>query len=710
MDKTKLYTTDFGGRELKVTLVNWAEQTSGSVLMQYGETVMLATAVMSGTPREGIDFFPLLVDYQERFYASGKIKGSRFIKREGRPSDEATLTGRVIDRSIRPRFDMRIRNDVQVVVTVLSYDKANDPEIPSIIASSLALSLSDIPWKGPMGAVRVGKIDDKFVLNPTIEDAEKCSVLATISGSDDLISMIEVESSEADEKEVLEAFEFGKKYVKKIVEFQNDIISENGKAKTKIDLPDTDDELKAEVEKLLDKKLEEALFKEIKKERMDAVSDLKKEIEHSLEKKYSAEKPENVRAGLEFFEDRIDELVHKNILDKERRVDGRKLDELRSLSCEVGMLPRTHGSGLFMRGNTHVLGALTLGTPKEEQIIDEMQEEYKKRFMLHYNFPGFSVGEVSPMRSPSRRDIGHGALAEKALKPLIPSKEDFPYTIRIVSEILSSNGSSSMASVCAGSLCMMDGGVPIKRPAAGIAMGLMTDESGRFKVLTDIQGPEDHYGDMDLKIAGTRNGITAVQMDVKVDGVTQDMLEQGFKQAKKARLEILDVMESTIAEPRKSLSAHAPRILIIQINPEKIRDVIGPGGKVINGLIDETGVLSIDIEDDGKIYVAAGPDSEEGANRAISLIKDITREIKIGEVFMAKVVKIADFGAFVELTRKHEGLVHVSELSDKYVSKVGDVVKMGDTLRVRVIRIDEQGKIALSAKNIEPNTTPNTKN
>jgi len=702
VDKTKLYTTDFGGRELKITLVNWAEQASGSVLVQYGETVVLTTAVMSGTPREGIDFFPLLVDYQERFYASGKIKGSRFIKREGRPSDEATLTGRVIDRSIRPRFDMRIRNDVQVVVTVLSYDKANDPEIPSIIASSLALSLSDIPWKGPMGAVRVGKIDDKFVLNPTVEDAEKCSVLATISGSDDLISMIEVESNEADEKEVLEAFEFGKKYVKKIVEFQNDIISENGKAKVKIDLPDTDVELKAEVEKLLDKKLEEALFKELKKERMDAVGDLKKEIKHSLEEKYNEEKPENVRAGLELFEDKIDELVHKNILDKERRVDGRKLDELRDLSCEVGMLPRTHGSGLFMRGNTHALGALTLGTPKEEQIIDEMQEEYKKRFMLHYNFPGFSVGEVSPMRGPSRRDLGHGALAEKALKSLIPSKEDFPYTIRIVSEILSSNGSSSMASVCVGSLCMMDGGVPIKRPAAGIAMGLMTDASGRFKVLTDIQGPEDHYGDMDLKIAGTRNGVTAVQMDVKLDGVTQEMLEQGFKQAKKARLEILDVMESTIAEPRKSLSAHAPRILIIQINPEKIRDVIGPGGKVINGLIDETGVLSIDIEDDGKIYVAAGPDSEEGANKAISLIKDITREIKIGEVFMAKVVKIAAFGAFVELTRKHEGLVHVSELSDKYVSKVEDVVKMGDTLRVRVIRIDEQGKIALSAKNIEP--------
>jgi len=710
VDKTKLYTTDFGGRELKITLVNWAEQASGSVLVQYGETVVLTTAVMSGTPREGIDFFPLLVDYQERFYASGKIKGSRFIKREGRPSDEATLTGRVIDRSIRPRFDMRIRNDVQVVVTVLSYDKANDPEIPSIIASSLALSLSDIPWKGPMGAVRVGKIDDKFVLNPTVEDAEKCSVLATISGSDDLISMIEVESNEADEKEVLEAFEFGKKYVKKIVEFQNDIISENGKAKVKIDLPDTDVELKAEVEKLLDKKLEEALFKELKKERMDAVGDLKKEIKHSLEEKYNEEKPENVRAGLELFEDKIDELVHKNVLEKERRVDGRKLDELRDLSCEVGMLPRTHGSGLFMRGNTHALGALTLGTPKEEQIIDEMQEEYKKRFMLHYNFPGFSVGEVSPMRGPSRRDLGHGALAEKALKSLIPSKEDFPYTIRIVSEILSSNGSSSMASVCVGSLCMMDGGVPIKRPAAGIAMGLMTDASGRFKVLTDIQGPEDHYGDMDLKIAGTRNGVTAVQMDVKLDGVTQEMLEQGFKQAKKARLEILDVMESTIAEPRKSLSAHAPRILIIQINPEKIRDVIGPGGKVINGLIDETGVLSIDIEDDGKIYVAAGPDSEEGANKAISLIKDITREIKIGEVFMAKVVKIAAFGAFVELTRKHEGLVHVSELSDKYVSKVEDVVKMGDTLRVRVIRIDEQGKIALSAKNIEPNTTPSTKN
>lgn len=703
MDKPKTYTLELGGRNLKATLTNWADQTNGSVLLEYGETVVLATAVMSYKPREGIEFFPLLVDYQEKFYASGKIKGSRFIKREGRPSDDATLTGRVIDRSIRPRFDMRARNDVQIVLTVLSFDGVNNPEILSVIAASLALSLSDIPWSGPIGAVGVGKLDEQFVLNPTVEDKGKCTLCATISGSDDLIHMIEVEARETSEEEILEALEFGKKFIQKITDFQNKIVKEAGKQKTEIPIFEASESLKKEIEGFLDGRLEGALFKEFKKERMDAANDLKTELKNYLEGKYAQENADNISAGLDFFEEKINELVHKNVLEKEKRVDGRKLDELRPLSSEAGILPRAHGSAIFMRGNTHALGTVTLGSPGAEQIIDEMGGEYKKRFMFHYNFPGFSVGEVSPMRSPGRRDIGHGALAEKALSGLIPSKEDFPYTIRVVSEILSSNGSSSMASVCAGALALMDAGVPIKKPAAGIAIGLMSDKSGNFKILTDIQGPEDHHGDMDLKIAGTKDGVTAVQMDVKLKGVNQDILRQGFSQAKKARLEILDVINKTLSEPRESLSPYAPRILTIQINPEKIRDVIGPGGKVINEIIDKTGVLSIDIEDDGKIYIAAGPNSEGAAEKAVEWVKNLTREIKIGEIFMAKVVKIAEFGAFVELTPKHEALIHISELSDKYVSRVEDVVKIGDMIRVKVIKIDEQGKIGVSAKNITAN-------
>jgi len=703
MEKPKIYTQELGGRDLSIRLTNWADQTNGSALVQYGETVVLGTAVMSEKSREGTNFFPLLVDYQEKLYAAGKIKGSRFIKREGRPSDEATLTGRMIDRSIRPRFDSRIRNDIQVVLNVLSYDGKNDPEIPALIAASIALHLSDIPWGGPIGAVKVGKVGKEYILNPTVGEEESSDFLITLAGTKDKINMIEAGAKEVVEEEIVAAFEFGKKYIQKIIQFEEDIAKENALPKKEVPLFEADDALKSKIDSFLEKRLEEALFNESKKERDSAVNAIEEDLKTFLAEKQKEGDESATSTGLAYFEKKTDELIHKNILEKENRVDGRKLDELRNITCDTGFLPRTHGSGMFMRGNTHALATVTLGPPGDEQIIDEMKKEYKKRFMLHYNFPSFSVGEVAPMRSPGRREIGHGALAEKALEPLIPSKEDFPYTIRVVSEILSSNGSSSMASACAGSLALMDAGVPIKKPVAGIAMGLMTQNSGEYKVLTDIQGPEDHHGDMDFKVAGTKDGVTAIQMDVKIDGVSIEILEKTLAQAKKARKEILDAISQNIAEPRDTLSPHAPRIVVLQINPEKIRDVIGPGGKVINEIIAETGVLTIDIEDDGRIFVAAAPDSEEAANKAIVWIKNITREIKIGEIFTGKVVKVADFGAFVELTQKHEGLVHVSELSDQYVKNVGDVVKEGDTMHVKVIRIDEQGKIALTAKNVKDN-------
>lgn len=701
MEKPKVYKQDFGGRELSITLTNWADQTNGSAIVQYGETMVLATAVMSNSPREGTTFFPLLVDYQERLYAAGKIKGSRFIKREGRPSDEATLVGRMIDRSIRPRFDARMRNDIQVVITVLSYDTKNDPAIPALIAASVALHLSDIPWDGPIGAVRVGKIGKEYILNPTIQEEDASDFLITLAGTKEKINMIEAGAKEIAEEELISAFAFGKKFVEKVIDFEEEIAKENASDKKTVQLFLIDEFLKGEVDSFLGTRLEDALFKEFKKERMDAVAELKEELKHFLEGKYGESNKTNVSLGLDYFEEKINELVHKNILEKEKRVDGRKLDELRDVNCDIALVPRAHGSGMFMRGNTHALAAVTLGPPGDEQIIDELKEEYKKRFMLHYNFPGFSVGEVAPMRSPNRREIGHGALAEKALSPVIPSKEDFPYTIRVVSEILSSNGSSSMASTCAGSLALMDAGVPIKKAVAGIAMGLMTGENLTYRVLTDIQGPEDHHGDMDFKVAGTKDGVTAIQMDVKIDGVTVEMLEKVLAQAKKARMQILDAMRDKIAEPREKLSPYAPRILVLTIDPEKIRDVIGPGGKVINEIIDKTGVLSIDIEDDGKIFVAAASENEDAANKAIEWIKSITREIKIGEEFLGKVIKVAEFGAFVELTPKQDGLVHVSELADKYIKRVEDVVKVGDNIRVKVIRIDEQGKIALSAKNLK---------
>ncbi|MBI1888826.1 MAG: polyribonucleotide nucleotidyltransferase [Candidatus Spechtbacteria bacterium] len=699
MEQSKSYSMDWGGRNLLVTLNNWADQAHGSVLVQYGETVVFGTATMGKSPREDVNFFPLLVDYQEKFYASGKIKGSRFVKREGRPSDEATLTGRMVDRAIRPRFDMRTRNDVQVVLTALSFDKKNDPDLPALLAGSLSLSVSPIPWNGPIGIVKVGKIDGEFVLNPIIEEEERSDYLITVAGTKDRINMIEAGAKEVLEEEILTALEFAKKYIQKIVEFQEKIADENKVVKSEAQLFSVSEALAKEVDEFLKgDRLETALFQEAKKDRVDAVGKLKEELKASLEERYKETDQSAILLGLDHFEEKVNEIVHANIIEKGRRVDGRKLDELRDIDCRAGVLPRTHGSSLFMRGNTHALVTVTLGAPGMEQIIDEMKGEEKKRFMLHYNFPSFSVGEVMPMRGPGRREIGHGALAEKALGTLVPTKDEFPYAIRLVSEILSSNGSSSMASVCGGAMAMMDAGVPLRKSVAGIAMGLMTGKNGEYKVLTDIQGPEDHHGDMDFKVAGTDTGVTAIQMDVKIEGVTLTMLKDTFEQAKKARHEILGYMKKAIAEPRESLSPYAPRIMVIQINPDKIRDVIGPGGKVINEIIDETGVLSIDIEDDGKVYVAAESGSEEAANKAVAWIKSITREVRVGEVFMGKVTKVADFGAFVEITPKQDGLVHVSELSSTYVKNAGDTVKVGDLLRVKVIRIDEQGKVALSVK------------
>ena len=698
MQETKTYSLDLGGRELKVTLNNWAEQTNGSAIVQYGDTVVLATCVMSSTPKEGTNYFPLLVDYQEKYYASGKIKMSRFVKREGRPSDDSVLTGRLIDRAIRPNFDMRMRNEIQVVINTLSYDNANDPSVPGFIAASVGLSVSDIPWNGPQGIVRVGRIDGNLILNPTLEDEKKSDFVITLAGSKDKINMIETSANQVAEGEIVEAFKFGAQFIKKLIEFQENIVKENGLSKAVVPLYEISDSLKKEIDDFLGTRVSEALFTESKTERTKLVDGLKDELKAFLQEKHKTDEQINVQAGLDFFEEKINDIIHENILTKDRRVDGRKLDELRPIDCRVALLPRTHGSAMFMRGNTHALVTATLGPPGAEQTIDEMKPEEKKRFMLHYNFPGFSVGEVAFMRSPGRREIGHGALAEKALAPVIPQKEDFPYAIRIVSEILSSNGSSSMASVCGGSLSMMDAGIPITAPVAGIAMGLMMDKSENYKILTDIQGPEDHHGDMDFKVAGTQAGVTAIQMDVKIDGVTIEMLEKGLEQAKKARLEILDNMSKAIAEPRESLSPHAPRIMSIMIDPAKIGGVIGPGGKMINEIIAETGVLSIDIEDDGTIFIAAESGKADSAIKALEWIKNITREIKIGEIFEGRVTKVADFGAFVELTPKHEGMVHISELSDKYVKSIGDVVKVGDMLRVKVIKVDEQGKIGLTAK------------
>ncbi len=706
MEKFKL---EFGERELTVEIKNLAEQANGSILIRHGDTLLLATCVMSKKEKENPGFFPLTVDYEERYYAAGKIRGPRYMKREGRPSDEAILVSRLIDRSIRPRFPEHLNLEVQVILTCLSWDAENDPDIVGLIAASLSLSISDIPWSGPIGAVRIAKIGDQIILNPTYQQREKSQfdlILTGIKeGEEILVNMIEGNFEEVSEDLILEAVEFAKPYLKKICDFQKEITEKIGKEKASIKAPEKDLEFENEIRKFLGEKLEKALYQKVRVERMEEVNNLREELSFFVEEKYPGP-PAGGRKNkyaLDFLEKEIKRLIHENIIKYERRSDGRKLDEIRKIQIEAGLLPRTHGSGLFCRGQTKSLSILTLGAPGDQQLLEGMEIVGKKRFMHHYNFPPYSVGEIRPLRGPGRRDIGHGMLAEKALLPLIPSFEEFPYTMRAVSEILSSNGSTSMAAVSSSSLALMDAGVPIKRPAAGIAIGLMSEENSpgktSYKILADIQGPEDHYGDMDLKVAGTREGVTALQMDVKISGITFENLKEALSLGKKIRLQILDEMEKVLPNPRPTLSPYAPRILTLQINPEKIREVIGPGGKIINEITADTGV-AIDIQPSGLIFITS--DKEETAERAVAWIKNITREVKVGEVFQGKVKRVLDFGAFVEVLPGQEGLVHISQLSPRRTQKrIEEIIKVGDIIPVEVIGIDNQGRINLAPKREE---------
>ncbi|MFA6183941.1 MAG: polyribonucleotide nucleotidyltransferase [Parcubacteria group bacterium] len=696
----KKWALQIGGRELTVSTGLLAKQASGAVKVSYGDTVVLATAVMREKASGNMGYFPLMVDYEERYYAAGKIKGSRFIKREGRPSDEAVLTGRMVDRTIRPLFNGRMRNEVQVIITVLSIDGENDPDIVSMIAASAALSISNIPWDGPIGAVKVGKINGELVLNPVNGDLKDGDLNLVMAGTAEKTNMIEAAAKEVPEEEILAAFEFGQKAISIIANFVSEIKKEIGKEKVLPALLQGEPEFEEKVKDILIKgNIEEVLYIKEKKKMEVAVDEIKEEVTKYIKETYPEDVDKLKDIANLVLDDVCDEIVHKNIIESGKRPDGRKMNEVRKINIQTGILPRTHGTGLFTRGETQALTVTTLGSPGDEQIIDTMEVDMKKRYIHHYNFPPFSVGEVRFMRGPGRREIGHGALAEKALVPVLPSKEEFPYTILLVSEVLESNGSSSMASTCGSTLSLMDAGVPIKRPVSGIAMGIIVGkDDSQYKVLTDIQGMEDHYGDMDFKAAGTENGITALQMDVKVSGVTIDMLRDVLAQSKEGRSFILGKMLEVISEPKKEMSPYAPRIITIQINPDKIRDVIGPGGKVINEIIDETGV-QIDIEDSGLVFITS-PD-QASANKASEWVRNLTREVKAGEIFNARIVKIMDFGAFAQVLPGQDGLIHISELSEKRVAKVDDVVKIGDMVMVKVKEIDKMGRINLSMKDVK---------
>ncbi|MDP3954395.1 MAG: polyribonucleotide nucleotidyltransferase [bacterium] len=696
--EVKKYSLDFGGKTLSVEIGKLANQANGSCYVQYGDTGVLVTATMASKPKDG-DYFPLSVDYEEKYYAAGKIKGSKWMKREARPSEEAILSARVIDRSLRPRFDQRVRNDVQVVATILAFDSINDADMPALFGASLALMISDIPFAGPVAGVRVGRKDGKFIFNPTYEERNSSDLDVVVAGTANKINMLEAGADVVSEKEMAEAISAGFKEFQKLIDFQNKIAKEINKPKRELDLAKIDDSLIKIVRDFTGPRLEDVIYTKDKMKFVQGSHTLEKELlEHvGGQLKDDPELDKKLKQAIHIFEEEINTIVHKNVLESGKRPDGRKTDQLREIWAEVGILPNSHGVGLFNRGTTQALTSLTLAAPGMEQWIETMEIELtKKRFMHHYVFPPFSVGETGRIGGTGRRDIGHGNLAEKAVKPLIPDKEKFPYTIRLVSEILSSNGSSSMASVCGSTLALMDGGVPIKSPAAGIAMGLMTDDKGeKYEVLTDIQGPEDHHGDMDLKVAGTKDGITAMQMDVKVEGINEEMLAKALEQAKKARLEILDVMLKTISEPRKELAPSAPKIQIIKINPEKIGALIGPGGKMINEIIDETKV-EIDIEEDGMVFIT----STNGGNmeKAIQLINQVTYEPKPGDEFDGEVVKIMDFGAFVEIMPGKDGMVHVSEISKEHVKHPSDVLKVGQVVHVTVKKVDEYGRINLSMK------------
>lgn len=684
------FSIDWAGRNLTVEIGQLAKQANGSVLIRYGDTAVLSTATASKDPKP-LDFFPLTVNYEERLYAVGKIPGG-FIKREGRPSEKAILASRLIDRPIRPLFADGFRNEVQVISIVMSVDQDCSSEMAAMFGSSLALCVSDIPFEGPIAGVTVGRINNEFVINPNVEQAEQSDIHLVVAGTKDAINMVEAGADEVPEETMLEAIMFGHNEIKRLIAFQEEVAAAVGKEKKEVQLFDLDADLEKRIRELAEKELLQAIQVQEKHAREDAINSVK----NSVVEKFEAEEADEatIKMVKQILSKLVKAEVRRLITEDKVRPDGRGVDEIRPLSSEVGLLSRTHGSGLFTRGQTQALSICTLGALGDVQILDGLGIEESKRFMHHYNFPQFSVGETGPMRGPGRREIGHGALGERALEPIIPSEKDFPYTIRLVSEVLESNGSTSQASICASTLAMMDAGVPIKAPVAGIAMGLV--KSGEhYTVLTDIQGMEDALGDMDFKVAGTEKGVTALQMDIKIDGLSREILEEALQQAKKGRMEILKSMMATISTPKGELSQYAPKILTMAINPDKIRDVIGPSGKQINKIIEETGV-KIDIEQDGTVFISSV--NEEMNQKAKKIIEDLVREVVVGQMYLGKVKRIEKFGAFVEIFSGKDGLVHISELAEERVGKVEDVVSIGDELLVKVTEIDKQGRVNLSRK------------
>ncbi|MDB8793719.1 polyribonucleotide nucleotidyltransferase [Romboutsia sp. 1001216sp1] len=693
MFEHKIFKMDLAGRELSVEIGKIAELASGSAILRYGDTMVMVNVSKSSAPRDGIDFFPLSVDYEERLYSVGKIPGG-FLKREGKPSEKAILTSRLIDRPIRPLFPKGFRNDVQVVATVLSVDQDCTPDIVAMIGSSVALSISDIPFNGPTGSVLIGLVDGAFVVNPTAEEREKSSMHLVVSGTKDAIMMVEAGAEEIPDELMLEAILFAHEEIKKIVEFIEQIVAEVGKEKMEVVLHQIDEDVEKAVREFASEKMAKAIKTFEKLERMEKMDAVKAEtFEHFAE--IAEEFEQDIEETLHAI---IKEEVRKLIVHENVRPDNRKLNEIRPIWCDNGFIPRAHGSGLFTRGQTQVMSIATLGALGDVQILDGLDEEESKRYMHHYNFPAYSVGEARPSRGPGRREIGHGALAERALLPVLPSKEEFPYAIRVVSEVLSSNGSTSQGSVCGSTLSLLDAGVPIKDMVAGIAMGLIKHDN-KVAVLSDIQGMEDHLGDMDFKVAGTEKGITAIQMDIKIAGIDEQVLRDALTQAKAGRIHILNEMRKTISEPKPELSKYAPKIVTMNINPDKIRDVIGPGGKVITKIIDETGV-KIDIEQTGEVFIA-GIDADM-IKLAQKLINDIVAEAEVGKTYTGKVTRIMNFGAFVEILPGKEGLLHISHIAHERVAKVEDVLNIGDEVEVKVTEIDEKGRVNLSRKVLLP--------
>jgi polyribonucleotide nucleotidyltransferase len=694
----KVVSTQINGRTLSIETGRVAKQASGAVLVQYGETIVLVTVVSSNEIREGIDFLPLTVDYQEMSYAAGRIPGSFFRREIGRPSEKETLTSRLIDRPLRPLFPKGYFFETQVIATVLSVDQENDPDVLAMVGASAALEVSDIPFCGPIAGIRVGRIGEEFILNPTSSQLRESDINLIIAGNQGAVVMVEGGAREVPEDDLVKAIFFGHQGIQPILELQKNLRQAVGNTKKEWPAPIMDGALKARVFAQAETPMKEALTLNGKKERQERIQDIQTDLLEEL----GQDEPETKKEIKKLFEELERRLVRDMVLKEKTRIGGRTFTEVRPISCEVAVLPRTHGSALFTRGETQALAVTTLGTSSDEQRIDSLNGETFKSFMLHYNFPPYSVGEARMLRGPGRREIGHGALAERALQPVLPDNDAFPYTIRLVSEILESNGSSSMATVCGSSLSLMDAGVPIKAHVAGVAMGLIL-EGTEVAILTDILGDEDHCGDMDFKVTGTEKGVTALQMDIKIQGVTQEIMGQALKQAREGRLSILNLMNKTINQPRTSISDYAPKITTIEINPEKIREVIGPGGKVIRSIVAETGA-KIEVEDSGKVIIAS-PDSKS-VDRAIAMIKEIVQEVEIGQIYLGKVKKIMDFGAFVEVLPGTEGLVHISQLDNHHVKKVTDVLKEGDEVLVKVLEVDRQGKIRLSRKAALGQETP----